>query len=135
MGTKLITADGGDGWSGRNEKAGLILRDLIRVFLFGLFPQIQSGLKLDFLLSPVMTYSNISTFLIVVTTHFTSLDDHIDNSSLPVTLHHKTLHFSHRMCLSMRCSLHPRIFHSINYWLAVWLLEPAYLGWNSVPAL
>lgn len=82
MGRKLITADGGNGWSGRNEKAGLILRDLIRVFLFGLFPQIQSGLKLDFLLSPVMTYSNISTFLIVVTTHFTSFDDHIDDSSL-----------------------------------------------------
>ena len=54
----------------------------MRVFLFGLFPQIQSGLKLDFLLSPVMTYSNISTFLIVVTTHFTSFDDHIDDSSL-----------------------------------------------------
>ena len=53
-------------------------------------PQIESGLKLDFLLSPVMTYSDISTFL---TTHFTSFDDHIDDSSLPVTLHHKTLHF------------------------------------------
>ena len=38
------------------------------------------------------------------------------------------------MCLSMRCSLQHHIFHSVNYWLAVWLLEPDYLGWNSGPA-
>lgn len=34
----------------------------------------------------------------------------------------------------MRCSLQHYIFHSGNQWLAVWALEPDYLGLDPGPA-